>query len=94
MEDKFDGLELNHVPRWLNKAVDTLAKMASSREPVPTDSFASDLHKPSVQYEELEQTGNEPPVLGLGANRPSVPSDPKVMELIKDPMAEPDPLTN
>jgi ribonuclease HI len=48
LEDKFDGLELNHVPRWLNKAADELAKMASGREPVPTDIFASNQHQPSI----------------------------------------------
>ena len=94
LEDKFDGLKLNHIPRRLNEAADTLAKMASSQEPVPTGIFASDLHKPSVRYEEPEQTGNEPPVLGSRADRPSVPSDPEVMELVKDPVAEPDPLTD
>ena len=30
LEDKFDGLELNHIPRWLNEAADMLAKMALS----------------------------------------------------------------
>ena len=30
LEDKFDGLELNHIPRRLNEAADTLAKTASS----------------------------------------------------------------
>ena len=30
LEDKFDGLELNHIPRRLNEAADTLAKAASS----------------------------------------------------------------
>ena len=88
MEDKFDGLELNHIMRRLNEAADTLAKMASSREPVPTGIFASNLHKPSVRYGEPEQTGNKLPVLGSGADRPSVPSDPEVMELVKDPMVE------
>ena len=53
LEDKFDGLELNPIPRWLNEAADTLAKMASSQEPVPTGIFASNLHEPSVRYEEL-----------------------------------------
>ena len=38
LEDKFDGLELNHIPRHLNEAADALAKMASGREPVPTAS--------------------------------------------------------
>ena len=94
MEDKFDGLELNHIPRWLNEAADMLAKMAPSQEPVPTGIFASDLHKPSVQYEESKQTSNELLVLGSGADRPSVASDPEVMELVKDPVAEPDPLTD
>ena len=52
LEDKFNGLELNHIPRRLNKAFDTLVKMMSSREPVPTGVFASDQHKPLVRYEE------------------------------------------
>ena len=30
LEDKFDGLKLNHILRWLNEVADTLAKMASS----------------------------------------------------------------
>jgi ribonuclease HI len=45
LEDKFDGLEVNHILRWLNEATDTLAKMASGREPVPTGIFASDQYK-------------------------------------------------
>ena len=52
LEDKFDGLELNHIPRRLNEAADTLAKMAFGREPVPTGVFASDQYKPLVRYEE------------------------------------------
>ena len=31
LEDKFDGLELNHIPRCLNKAADALAKAASTK---------------------------------------------------------------
>ena len=42
MEDKFDGLELNHIPRRLNEVADVLAKAASDREPVPMNVFASD----------------------------------------------------
>jgi ribonuclease HI len=42
LEDKFDGLELNHIPRRLNETADMLAKMASSRQPVPSGVFASD----------------------------------------------------
>jgi len=48
LEEKFDGLELNHIPRWLNDVANTLAKMASSQDSVPTGIFRSEQHKPSV----------------------------------------------
>jgi len=54
LEDKFDGLKLNHISRCLNETADALAKVASSREPVPTGVFANDQHKPSVCYEGSE----------------------------------------
>jgi hypothetical protein len=28
LEDKFDGLKLNHIPRWLNEVANERAKMA------------------------------------------------------------------
>ena len=52
LEDKFNGLELNHISRRLNEAADTLAKMASGREPVSTGVFTSNQYMPSVCYEE------------------------------------------
>ena len=55
LEDKFDGLKLNHIPRRLNEAANVLAKVASSWELVPTGVFASDQHKPSVCNEGSEQ---------------------------------------
>ena len=58
LEDKFDGLELNHIPRHLNEAADMLAEAASGREPVPTGIFTNDQHKPSVHYEEPEQASD------------------------------------
>ena len=60
LEKKFDGLELNHIPRRLNEAADALAKTACGREPVPTGIFASDQHKPSVRYEGSEQGSDGP----------------------------------
>ena len=42
LEDKFDGLMLNHIPRHLNVAANALAKAVSGRGPVPTSVFASD----------------------------------------------------
>ena len=94
LEDKFDGLELNHIPRHLNEAADALAKTASSREPVSIGIFASDQYKPSVRYEEPEQTSDVSPTLGSRTNQPSAPSDPEVIELDKDPAIELDPLVN
>jgi ribonuclease HI len=50
LEDKFDGLELNHIARRYNEEADRLAKMAFGREAVSTGVFANDLYKPSVSY--------------------------------------------
>ena len=49
LEDKFHGLELNHVLRRYNEAADALAKAASNRSPEPPGVFARDLHEPSVK---------------------------------------------
>jgi ribonuclease HI len=40
LEDKFYGLELNHVARRYNETVDELAKIASGRTTVPPDVFS------------------------------------------------------
>ena len=92
LEDKFDGLELNHIPRRLNEAADALGKALSGLEPVPTGVFASDQHKPSVHYEGSGWANGGPSNLALGANQPTAPSSLEVMELEEDPTTEPDPL--
>jgi hypothetical protein len=48
LEDKFYGLELNHIARRYNEAADELTKIASSQTTVPPDVFVKDLHQPSV----------------------------------------------
>jgi hypothetical protein len=48
LEDKFHGLELNHIARKYNEATDELTKINSSRTTVPPDVFARDLHQPSI----------------------------------------------
>jgi ribonuclease HI len=53
LEDKFDGLELNHVARWFNEAADELAKLASGWESVLFSVTASDLHKPLIICQDL-----------------------------------------
>ncbi|XP_066341728.1 uncharacterized protein [Miscanthus floridulus] len=88
LEDKFDGLELNHIARKFNKAADELAKMASAQAPFPPNVFAKDLHKPSIDCASVVEEGPavEPPA-GLGA--PSIAEtlsdEPKVMEVNTEP---------
>jgi hypothetical protein len=42
LEDKFYGLELNHIARRYNETADELAKIASGRTTVPPDVFSRD----------------------------------------------------
>jgi hypothetical protein len=49
LEDKFYGLELNHIARRYNETADELAKIASGRTKVPLDIFSRDIHQPSVK---------------------------------------------
>ncbi|XP_034578804.1 uncharacterized protein [Setaria viridis] len=103
LEEKFDGLELNHVARCFNEAADELAKAASGRKPIPDGVFISDQHKPSICYKEPGEAGNVPPIPDSGAdpgevgNTPPVPdsevnpSDPEVMEIDTNLAEGPDP---
>ena len=43
LEDKFDGLELNHIVCKYNEEADELAKIASGRTTVPPNVFTRDL---------------------------------------------------
>ena len=43
LEDRFDGLELNHIPHKYNEDADELAKIASRQTTVPQNIFACDL---------------------------------------------------
>jgi ribonuclease HI len=52
LEDKFFGLELNHIARLYNKASDKLEKIASGRTMVPSNVFSKDVYKPSVAVKE------------------------------------------
>ncbi|XP_066311229.1 uncharacterized protein [Miscanthus floridulus] len=94
LEDKFDGLKLNHISRRLNEAANMLTKAASSRELVLMGVFASDQHKPLVRYEESEKGGDGSSNPGLRADQPLATSGFEVMELEEDPAIEPDPLVD
>jgi hypothetical protein len=55
LEDKFYGLELNHIARWYNEIVDELTKIASGRTTVPPDVFSRDIHQPSVKIDDMPE---------------------------------------
>ena len=48
-KDKFQGIELHHIPRKDNDDVDFLAKLATRRDPSPSRIFINDLHEPSAR---------------------------------------------
>jgi ribonuclease HI len=67
LEDKFYGLEFNHIARRYNETADELAKIASGRTTVPPDVFSRDLHQPSVKID-------GPPEPEAPSARPEAPS--------------------
>jgi ribonuclease HI len=69
LEDKFYGLELNHVARRYNKTADKLAKIASGRMTVPPDVFSKDIYQASVKLDnapEPEEASAQPEVPSAG----------------------------
>jgi hypothetical protein len=52
LENKFYGLELNHVARRYNETADELAKIASRQTTVPPNVFSRDIHQPSVKTDD------------------------------------------
>jgi ribonuclease HI len=65
LEDKFYGLEHNHVARRYNETADELAKIASGRTTVPPNIFSRDIYQPSVKIDdapEPEDTSAQPEV--------------------------------
>jgi ribonuclease HI len=80
LEDKFYGIELNHVPRWYNEEADELAKIASERITVPPNVFARDVAQPSVNLEPCPSHHEEP------SGAPSSPTGAEPMD--EDPSNE------
>jgi ribonuclease HI len=60
LEDKFHGIELNHVPRRYNEKVDELAKIALGRITVPSNVFARDIAQPSINLEPCPSSCEDP----------------------------------
>jgi hypothetical protein len=80
LEDKFYGIELNHVPRRYNEEADELAKIASGRVTVPPNVFARDVAQPSVTLEPPPSNCTEP------SGAPSNPAGAEPMD--EDPSNE------
>jgi hypothetical protein len=80
LEDKFYGIELNHVPRRYNEEVDELAKIASGRITVLPNIFARDVAQPSVSLKPHPSNCEEP------SGAPSSPAGAEPMD--EDPSNE------
>jgi hypothetical protein len=61
LEDKFYGLELNHIARRYNETADELGKIASGRTTVSPDVFSRDLHQPSVKTDDMPEASSAQP---------------------------------
>jgi ribonuclease HI len=55
LEEKFYGLELNHVARRYNETADELAKIASARMTIPPDVFSKDIYQPSIKVDDAPE---------------------------------------
>ena len=80
LEKKFEGLELHHTPRIKNQAVDDLAKIGSTRKPVPSNVFLEHLHTPSVQEDPFKEEIPQP----ISSTNPTEIEIPAVVDLIMD----------
>jgi ribonuclease HI/transposase InsO family protein len=77
LEDKFFGLELNHIARWYNETADELAKIASGRTTVPPDVFSRDLHQPSVKTDDTPEPEKVSALPEAPSAQPEAPSAPE-----------------
>jgi ribonuclease HI/transposase InsO family protein len=80
LEDKFYGIELNHVPRRYNEEAEELAKIASGRITVPPNVFARDVARPFVNLDPNPSSQEEP------SGAPSNPTGAEPMD--EDPSNE------
>jgi hypothetical protein len=77
LENKFYGLELNHIARRYNKTADELAKIASGRTTVPSDVFSRDLYIPSVKTDDMPEPEKVSALPEAPSAQPEAPSVPE-----------------
>jgi ribonuclease HI len=74
LEDKFYGLDLNHVARRYNETANELAKIALGRTTVPPDVFSRDLHQPSVKTDDTPEPEKASALPEAPSAQPEAPS--------------------
>jgi ribonuclease HI len=74
LEDKFYGLEVNHITRRYNETADELAKIASGRTTVPPDGFSRDQHQPSVKTDDTPEPEKASAQPKASSAQPEAPS--------------------
>jgi hypothetical protein len=74
LEDKFYGLELNHIAQRYNETANELAKIASGRTTVPPDVFSRELHQPSVKTDDTSEPEKASTQPEAPSARPEAPS--------------------
>jgi hypothetical protein len=74
LEDKFYGLELNHVARRYNETADELAKIASGQTTVPPNVFSRDLHQPSIKIDDTPEPEKASALPEAPSAQPEAPS--------------------
>jgi ribonuclease HI len=74
LENKFYGLELNHIAQRYNKTADELATIASGRTTVSPDIFSRDLHQPSIKIDDAPGPGEASVQPEVPSVEPEVPS--------------------
>jgi ribonuclease HI len=77
LEDKFYGLEFNHVARRYNETANELAKIASGRTTVPPDVFSRDLHQPSIKTDDMPEPEKVSALPEAPSAQPEAPSAPE-----------------
>jgi ribonuclease HI len=77
LEDKFYGLEVNHVARQYNETADELAKIALARTTVPPNVFSRDLHQPSVKTNDTPEPEKVLALPEAPSAQPEAPSAPE-----------------
>ncbi|KAI4991918.1 hypothetical protein ZWY2020_040304 [Hordeum vulgare] len=83
LQKKFEALEFHHVPQLKNQVAEELAKIGSTRKPIPINVFLEHLHTTSVQ----EDPFTEEPPQPISTCNPTEVDVPEVVDLVMEILA-------